>query len=108
MSTTRFFAIPPRLLPTIGSTRNLWGTVLIVHIGEAILFGSLLDCGTISIPGGVYCLTVILYLSLRFTIALFKGFPVLTRAQGLAFNFLPFWGPVFSITVFYLTQQFRP
>ena len=107
----RFFGppcwAPLWMQPVQAGTRDLWKALWVVHGVLFVLFGLLLDSGELSTPGGVYCLTIVLYLAVRFAIARFKGYPVLTKCQRVAFVLLPIWGPCLSVSLFHWAQRAR-
>jgi hypothetical protein len=102
-----FFGAPLWLQPVQAGTKDLWRTVLVIHVILFFLFGLILDCGEFSIPGGLYCLTIILYLAIRFAIARFRGYPILNKTQAIALLMLPVYGPAISITLFHWAQRIR-
>lgn len=102
-----FLGIPLWMQSCEAGTRDLWGTLLVIHIVLLFLSGLILDCGALSVPLGIYCMTVIAYLTVRVVIARIKGFPVLTKCQSVMLLLLPVWGPVYMIPLFYLVQRLR-
>ena len=93
--------------PTPADTRALWKMILIIHVFMLFLFGLLPDDGGIRYPGCAYSLTVIVYLTIRFTVARFKGYPLLSKGQALALLLLPVYGPVIGIALFHWVQRIR-
>ena len=85
---------------------DLWRTLLAVHVILLFLFG-LLDCDEISEPVGIYCVTVLVYLVIRFVIAKFKGYPILSRTQAILLALLPVCGPILFTALFYGGQLIR-
>ena len=102
-----FLGTPLWMQPVQAGTRDLWCTVLVLHILLFFLFGLLLDGGVVSVPGCIYCITVIAYLLVRFTIAQVRGYPILTKFQAVALLLLPAYGPVLVITLFLWAQRMR-
>jgi len=102
-----FFGAPLWIQPSHAGTRDLWRTVLVIHVILFFLFGMLLDCGELSVPGGIYCLTVIAYLTVRFLIARLRGYPILTKTQAVALLLLPAYGPALVVTLFHWAQRLR-
>lgn len=102
-----FFGEPLWMQPVQAGTKDLWRTVLVIHVILLFLFGLIRDCREISTPGGLYCFTIILYLTLRFVIARFKGYPILTKNQAVALLLLPAWGPFLSVALFNWAQRIR-
>lgn len=102
-----FFGAPLWMQPIPAGTKDLWRTVIVIHVILFFLFGLILDCGEVSVPGGLYCLTVIAYLMTRFAIARFKGYPILTKPQAIALLLLPAYGPAFMIVLFHWGQRLR-
>ena len=98
---------PLWLQPVEAGTRDLWRTVLAIHIILFFIFGLTLDSGEVSIPGGLYSLTVVFYLLIRFHIARFKGYPILTKKGAIAFLLLPLYGPAVVISLFHWAQRMR-
>ena len=88
-------------------TRDLWRMLLVVHAILYFLFGLLLDMGELSRPGGMYCLTIVIYLSIRFVVARFKGYPIHAKTQAVVLCFLPVWGPLLFVALFYWAQRMR-
>ena len=80
---------------------------MVLHVIMFFLLRMLLDGGEISTPGGIYCLTVIHYLAIRFVIAQFRGYPILSKNQALAFFLLPIYGLPLAITLFNLANHIR-
>lgn len=93
--------------PLPAGTKDLWRTVIVIHVILFFLFGMLLDGGEVSIPGGLYCLTVIGYLLIRFAVARLRGYPILTKPQAVAFLLLPAYGLAFMIVLFHWVQRLR-
>jgi len=102
-----FLGAPLWMQPIPAGTKDLWRTVIVIHVILFFLFGMLLDCGELSVPGGIYCLTVIGYLSVRFLVARFRGYPILTKAQAVALLLLPAYGPVLVVSLFNWAQRVR-
>jgi hypothetical protein len=72
-----------------------------------MIFPLLLDCGILSVPASIYSLTVLLYFAVRFGIARFKGYPILTRLQAFGLLALPAYGLAGFLTLFYFVQRLR-
>ena len=102
-----FLGTPLWLDPSGAGTKDLWRTVLVVHLLMFFLFGMLLDCGVISEPGMLYCGTVMAHIGTRFVLAHFKGYPTLTKPQAIATMLLPGYGPFAFVALFHLAQQVR-
>ena len=102
-----FFSAPIWLQPIPAGTKDLWRTVIVLHMVMFILSGMILDCGEISIPSMIYCLTMLIYFAFRFVLARFKGYPILSKFQAVGLLLLPLYGPVLFIYVFYLGQKIR-
>jgi hypothetical protein len=102
-----FLGAPLWMQPSHAGTEDLWRTVIVIHMILFFLFAPMLDCGMVSVPGGLYCLTVIVYLAIRSTVARFKGYPILTRTQAVAFLLLPAYGPAIVIALFHWAQRMR-
>ncbi len=102
-----FFGAPLWMQPVQAATRDLWRTVLVIHVILFVLFGLILDGGQLSLPGSLYCQTVVLYLCVRFVVARFRGYPILTKTQAVAFLTLPGHGLVLFLTLFYWAQRLR-
>ncbi len=107
--TPGFFCAPLWLRMTSAGTLALWKMEIIVHAIFFLLYSALLDDGTISTPGMIYCLTVIFYFTLRIWKGKRsnKGFPVLTRIQRLLLVLLFIWGNVEFHILFGFTQGFK-
>jgi len=90
-------------------TLSLWRSLIAVHLIMFLMFGMLLDCGELSTPGGLYCITIILYLSLRMGLGGFtkNGYPSLTTTQRSLFVLLTLYGPILFISLFHLGQYLR-
>ncbi|MBP7276401.1 MAG: hypothetical protein KBA51_09390 [Kiritimatiellae bacterium] len=102
------FLDPPLWMqPIPAGTKDLWRTVIVIHVILLILLSLLMDGGVISIPGSVYCLTVMLYITVRFVIARFNGYPILTKAQAIGLLLLPAYGPALVITLIHWVQHLR-
>ncbi|MDD5705529.1 MAG: hypothetical protein PHR35_06355 [Kiritimatiellae bacterium] len=102
-----FFGPPLWLQPIPAGTKDLWRTVIVIHVILFFLFGLLLDGGVISFPGSLYCLTVVIYLLVRFVVARFRGYPILSRAQAVGLLLLPAYAPAFMIALFHWVQRLR-
>jgi hypothetical protein len=102
-----FLGTPLWMQPIPAGTKDLWRAVIAIHVILFFLFGLILDCGEVSVPGRLYCLTVTVYLLAQFAVARFRGYPVLTKVQAIALLFLPAYGPAFMIALFRWVQRLR-
>lgn len=78
--------------------------MLAIHIALYLLMCLSCDFGE---SLAYYCLTVVVYFTVRMFIARFKGYPLLKRHQAIAVFLLPAWGPFFFVALFHYVQQLR-
>jgi hypothetical protein len=103
-----FLGTPLWIQPIQAGTRDLWRSVLGIHIVMLCLFCVLFHWRVeVTVPGGIYCLTVIAYLVVRSVIASFHEYPILTKPQAVAMMLLPAYGPAFMIYLFNWAQRLR-
>jgi hypothetical protein len=102
-----FLSKPLWFVPTQAGTCSVWQFVVFIHVLYLMIFPLLLDCGILSVPASIYSLTVLLYFAVRFGIARFKGYPILTRLQAFGLLALPAYGLAGFLTLFYFVQRLR-
>ena len=102
-----FFATPPWFVQTEAGTRSVWRFVVYIHAIYLLIFPFVLDGGVLSYPASIYSLAVLGYIAVRFGIARFKGFPILTRLQALGLLALPAYGLAGFLVLFYFVQRLR-
>lgn len=102
--TPRFLSLPAK---TQGGTCSVWQFVVTMHVFYLLFCPLILDGGFLTIPAAIYSLTVLLYFTVRFGIAKFRGYPILTRLQQVGLLALPVYGPIGFIVLFYWVQWMR-
>ena len=104
---------PPFLSPPLwlrrspAGTRSAWQFLITIHIVYLIVFSMLLDGGVLSVPMGIYSLSVVLYFVSRLLVANRKGFPILSRPQAVGLLLLPLYGPTIFVFIFHVGQRLR-
>lgn len=100
-----FFSLPAWLRASSAATRRLWHSSACLHVFLLLILSVLMDGGAFSIPGSLYCLTVLLYLAFRITLSEWKGYPILSKLQAVGLFILPVYGLPFFLFVFYIVQR---
>lgn len=98
--------------PTPEATRVVWAHMVRLHVALFLFFafclGSVLcSVGYIGEALGAYAMAVLLYFAVRFAIAGFRGYPVLTVGQKLWLLWMPLWGPVLAMVFMWVGQVLR-
>ena len=88
-------------------TRGVWQFLVVIHAVYFVFFSLLLDGGVLSVPVGVYSLSVFFYFVVRIPIGHQRGYPILTRRQIAGLLLLPLYGPVAFTFVFHFAQRLR-
>ena len=102
-----FFSKPLWFIPTEAGTRSVWQFVVAIHIFYILLFPLIMDCGVFSIPASLYSLIVLVCFAVRFAIAKFRKYPILTKIQTLGLLLLPLYGLAGFVTLFHWIQKLR-
>ena len=85
----------------------MWQFVVAIHICYILLFPLVMDCGVFSIPASLYSLIVLGYFTVRFTIAKFRCYPILTKIQTVGLLLLPLYGLAGFVALFHYVQKLR-
>jgi hypothetical protein len=87
-------------------TRSIWLFLLIVHV--ILAMGCYTGWGDAEESVLlVYSVAIVLYFAVRFAIAMFRGYPVLTQREAVALATLPLWGWAAFMGLFVIVQYVR-
>lgn len=103
----RFFSLPVPFDGTPAATQPVWTMTIWLHVLEFIFLGLLLDAGVVSGPGRLYCLSVVVFLIIRGSVARWRGYPRLRTLEVMAYLLLPAYGLSIFVVLFHIAQVLR-